>query len=414
MSKSRKGTEKASFFDASSSTPDRGSSGRKLADKDTSFDSKSTKSKKIKPFSRSRKAAPKVITSEFLDQPEAATEDVEIESEQIEGQDDDNDMVIETDALGTETSSGLPVLAGDEAFLSSSPARTRSNSNEIESTVQHDLLKQYLEEVAKYPLLTIEEELALAAQLKNSGDIEAARRLVRANLRLVVKIAMEYRSAYQNVLDLIQEGNIGLMKAVSKFDPSKGAKLSYYAGWWIRSYILKYILDNFRLVRVGTTQAQKKLFFHLMREKERLEAQGLHAGPKLLADRLQVREQDVVEMELRLSGRGAELSLDNPLDSGGDETNRVRHLDMLADHSTAPDEELEQDELKSILKSRLEDFAKTLKEKELAVFRERLAADNPKTLQEVADRFGLTRERARQIEARVIEKLREFYKEVIR
>src|SRR6185295_5011829 len=142
-------------------------------------------------------------------------------------------------------------------------------------------LKRYLEEVKRYPLLEPNKEFELAVKLKEQGDMNAAKTLVSANLRLVVKIAFEYRTYYSNLLDLIQEGNIGLMKAVSKFDPTKGARLGYYASWWIRSYILKYLLDNFRLVKVGTTQAQKKLFYHLMREKERLEAQGLLAGPKL-------------------------------------------------------------------------------------------------------------------------------------
>lgn len=287
-------------------------------------------------------------------------------------------------------------------------------SREIEPVGPHlDIFKRYLDEVSRYPLLSPEEEFGLALRLRDSGDLDAARQLVRANLRLVVKIAMEYRSAYQNVLDLIQEGNIGLMKAVSKFDPSKGARLSYYAGWWIRSYILKYILDNFRLVRVGTTQAQKKLFFNLMREKEKLEAQGLYAGPRLLADKLQVREQDVVEMEQRLGGRGIEMSLDNPLE-GSDEGGQATHLDLLADTAAAPDVSLEQEQLQEIIRGHLEGFAQTLQEKELAVFSERLASDQPKTLQEIADRFGLTRERARQIEARVIEKLRDYYRNYIR
>lgn len=328
----------------------------------------------------------------------------------------DPDSEIEAELEGDPSSSARALLAPSEDVHEdeqSSYEVTESSASGI-AAAQHNLLKQYLAEVSKYKLLAPEEEFRLAVQLKESGDIDAARQLVRANLRLVVKIAMEYRSAYQNIMDLIQEGNIGLMKAVSKFDPSKGAKLSYYAGWWIRSYILKYILDNFRLVRVGTTQAQKKLFFHLMREKERLEAQGLNPGPKLLADMLHVREQDVVEMEQRLSGRGAEMSLDTPMDSSGEGQTRVTHMDMLVDKNTSPDDALEQTELKTILKSRLDEFAKTLKEKELAVFRERLASDSPKTLQEVADQFGLTRERARQIEAQVIEKLREYYKKYIR
>lgn len=271
-----------------------------------------------------------------------------------------------------------------------------------------DPLKRYLKEVSQYPLLSAEEETELAVKLRNHNDLEAAKSLVSANLRLVVKIALEYRSAHNNVLDLIQEGNIGLMKAVSRFDPTKGARLSYFAGWWIRSYILKYILDNFRLVKIGTTQAQKKLFYQLVREKERLEAQGLDTGPKLLADRLHVKEKDVVEMNLRLSGSGAELSLQSPVN---DDQGAASHQDFIEDHSELPDESLAQDELTHILKEHLGDFVKNLKEKELVVFRERLASDQPRTLQEVADQFGMTRERVRQIEVKVIEKLREFYKD---
>lgn len=301
----------------------------------------------------------------------------------------------------------LPVPAPESQF----PAPLEEHEQIAPTT---DLLRRYIEEITHYPLLSPEEEFALAMKLKASGALDAARRLVTANLRLVVKIAMEYRSAYQNVMDLIQEGNVGLMKAVSKFDPAKGAKLSYYASWWIRSYILKYILDNFRLVRLGTTQAQKKLFFHLMREKERLEAQGLNAGPKLLADKLHVKEEDVIEMEQRLSGRGAELSLNAPVGATEDEPGAKSHLDTLRDPTAAPDELLASDELKAILRSRLEDFARGLKEKELAIYRDRLMAEEPKTLQEIADRFGLTRERARQIEVRVIEKLRDYYKKYIR
>ncbi|CAN0333407.1 unnamed protein product, partial [Chrysoparadoxa australica] len=137
-----------------------------------------------------------------------------------------------------------------------------------------DPLSLYMKEISRYPLLSEEQEKVLTKALVETGDVEVAKKLVVANLRLVVKIAMEYKTAWQNTMDLIQEGNIGLMKAVSKYDPDKGAKLSYYASWWIRSYVLKFILDNFRLVKIGTTNEQKKLFFNLMKEKSRLEAQG--------------------------------------------------------------------------------------------------------------------------------------------
>lgn len=271
-----------------------------------------------------------------------------------------------------------------------------------------DPLRRYLEEVRRYPLLTPEKELELALRMVRDGDVNAAKALVSANLRLVVKIAFEYKSLYTNVMDLIQEGNVGLMKAVSKYDPSKGARLGYYASWWIRSYILKYLLDNFRLVKIGTTQAQKKLFYHLMREKERMEAQGLIASPKLLADKLNVRERDVVEMEARLGGQGAELRLDAPLGEEADGGKPTSHLDLLADGQESADERLARNELVDLLKKRLPEFEKTLNEKERRLLHERLLNDEPHTLQEVADNYGLTRERARQIEAKVIFKLKEF------
>jgi RNA polymerase sigma-32 factor len=268
-------------------------------------------------------------------------------------------------------------------------------------------LQRYLEDIKKHSLLEPEEEIKLVMKLREEGDLDAAKRLVTANLRLVVKIALEYRSIYSNLLDLIQEGNIGLMKAVSKFDPTHGARLGYYSAWWIRSYILKYLLDNFRLVRLGTTQAQKKLFYHLLREKEKLEAQGLFAGPKLLAEKLEVREKDIIEMQQRLSGGGTELSLDAPLDS---EDGKALHLDQLKDQRDSADQVLEHAELLQLLSGKLPEFKKNLSSKEIEVLESRLLAEEPKTLQEIADLYGLSRERSRQIESKVIQKLKDFLK----
>lgn len=296
----------------------------------------------------------------------------------------------------------LPAVSSNKAL----PLIHEITENELAAISPSDPLRRYLEEVRRYPLLSPEEEFRLAAQLRDFGDLQAAKALVSANLRLVVKIAFEYRSVYSNVMDLIQEGNIGLMKAVSKFDPTKGARLGYYASWWIRSYILKYLLDNFRLVKIGTTQAQKKLFYHLMREKERLEAQGLLAGPKLLAEKLNVREKDVLEMEQRLSRAGTEVSLDTPIDHHGEKP--IQPIQLLEDPSEAVDETLAREEMIRLLRKKLPEFKKSLNEKEIQILQERLLSEEPKTLQEVADQYGLTRERARQIEAKVIKKLREF------
>ena len=268
-----------------------------------------------------------------------------------------------------------------------------------------DPLKRYLQEIKNTTPLTTEQEHYFAKRMNEAGDVNAAKTLVTANLKLVVRIAYEYRSMYHNLLDLIQEGNIGLMKAVSKFDPTKGARLGYYATWWIRSYILKYLLDNFRLVRVGTSQAQKKLFYHLMREKQRLEAQGVYPAAALIAHNLEVKEKDVIEMQQRLLSPGAEMSIDAPSSSNPDEPN-TSLLNTLFDQRENADVSLERDEWLQILQKELPLFAKELNDKEKMVLAARILAEDPKTLQEVADEFGLTRERVRQIEAKLIEKLK--------
>lgn len=278
--------------------------------------------------------------------------------------------------------------------------------NEAEQQLKpSDPLKRYLHEIKNAPVLTAEQEAAMVKRMREQGDVNAAKLLVSANLKNVVRIAYEYRSMYHNLLDLIQEGNVGLMKAVSKFDPTQGARLGYYASWWIRSYILKYLLDNFRLVRVGTTHAQKKLFYHLMREKQRLEAQGIHAGPKLLAENLGVKEKEVVEMEQRLLSSSAEMSIDAPA-PGSDGEQRSPLLNQLIDARENADSRIEHEEWLEILGRELPTFRKSLNDKERMVLDARLLHEEPKTLQEVADEFGLTRERVRQIEVRLIEKLK--------
>lgn len=297
------------------------------------------------------------------------------------------------------------VTSGSSPMADDDSARTDLLLPRAGALSVYDPLKRYLEEVRHYPLLEPEEELRLALELREKGSVDAARRLVQANLRLVIKIAFEYQNFYSNIMDLIQEGNYGLMKAVSKFDPGKGAKLSYYASWWIRSYILKYLLDNFRLVKVGTSQTQKKLFYHLMREKERLEAQGLLAGPAQLAQTLQVPEKDIIEMQQRLSSAGAELSLDAPIDT---DSGKSRWVDQLSDASQDPEGKLTWAELIHQLRSKLPSFLKGLNQREKDLMADRMLSDEPLTLQEIADRYGLTRERARQIEAKVIDKLRAF------
>lgn len=268
-----------------------------------------------------------------------------------------------------------------------------------------DPLAKYLQEVERYPFVTLEEEQKLARAYRSKGDIEAARKLVTAHLRLVVRIAMEYRHAYYNALDLIQEGNVGLMHAVKRFDPDKGARFSYYASWWIRSFILKYILDNFRLIKIGTTKEQKKLFYNLMREKQKIEALGFKADSKLLAKALQVSEEAVEEMGKRLTQ--PEYALDAPVGESGEALLK----DFIALEQKPVDEKIAEKETQDILQSKLNEFLGKLAEREQKIFRQRLLADLPITLQEIGDEYGISKERVRQIEERILNKLRAFFKE---
>jgi RNA polymerase sigma-32 factor len=268
---------------------------------------------------------------------------------------------------------------------------------------RRDPLQAYMAEVVRHPLLTREEEHDLAIRLRDTGDVKAAYRLVASNLRLVVKLAHEYHRNPLSLLDLIQEGNIGLMQAVRKFDPERGVKLSSYAVWWIRAYILRYIMDNWKMVKLGTTEAQRKLFFKLRQEQERLLSKGFEATPKLLAERLHVTEQDVVEMDQRLGHD--EVSLDAPLSDDNKSTRADRGLPSAA---VAADEALGNAQLKALFREKLAEFAKTLEEKDRYIFENRLVADEPLTLQDIGSKWGVSRERARQIEAALIVRMREY------
>ncbi len=271
-----------------------------------------------------------------------------------------------------------------------------------------DPLYLYLQEIKKYPLLTREEEIELARRYKEKGDLQAAYKLVTSNLRLVVKIALEFQKYWmQNLMDLIQEGNIGLMQAVKKFDPSRGYKFSYYASFWIKAYIIKFIMDNWNLVKIGTTQTQRKLFFNLKKEKERLEMQGIEATPKLLSQRLHAKESEIIEMDQRLSG--SEVSLDSPVSNDSEDT----HITFLSDKSPMIDELMADQEARAILQEKLMNFRKHLRGKEVVIFDQRLMAEEPLTLQEIGDQFGISRERVRQIENRLKKKLKAYLEEEI-
>jgi RNA polymerase sigma-32 factor len=272
-----------------------------------------------------------------------------------------------------------------------------------------DPLRAYMAEVQRHPLLSREEEAALARRYRSTGDLVAAAKLVSANLRLVVKLAHEYQRNPIALLDLIQEGNIGLMQAVKKFDPERGVKLSTYAAWWIRAYLLRYIMDNWKMVKIGTTEAQRKLFFKLRQEQQRFTSQGIEPSPKLLAERLHVTEKDVEEMDQRLGQD--EVSIDAPVGDDG-KTTRVERL-IPASPVQGADEQLASEEVKRLFRAKLTDFARDLDGKEKYIFEKRLIADEPMTLQDIGTHFGVSRERARQIEAQLISRIHDYLRHEI-
>lgn len=316
------------------------------------------------------------------------TEDaVELDDDQIEAE-----ASLEAESE-TEVSLDLPARRQTGSARGNSAAITRT-----------DPLQAYMTQVARHPLLTREEEQELAVKYAKTGDVAAAARLVTANLRLVVKIAYEYRRAYRNMMDLIQEGNMGLMQAVKRYDPYRGVKLSSYSAWWIRAYMLRFILNNWRLVKIGTTQAQRKLFFNLNKEKARLTAMGIEPTHEAIAKNLNVEEKDVIEMDRRLAR--ADASLDVPIgDSEGRQTTR---MDLLPASAAGPDLLTEGAELSDMVRQKLDVFRETLKGKEIEIFDKRVTAEDPMTLQELGNEFGVSRERVRQLEARLIGRLREY------
>ncbi len=285
---------------------------------------------------------------------------------------------------------------------------TPANQKSDKSLAKFDPLQRYLSEVSKYRLLTRDEEKELALRVREQEDGDAALTLVTSNLRLVVKIALEFQRIWmQNLLDLIQEGNIGLMQAVKKFDPYKNVKFSYYASFWIKAYILKFIMDNWRLVKIGTTQGQRKLFFKLKKEKQKLIDQGFDPKPKLLSQRLGVSEREIVDMDQRLDGW--DVSLDAPLKEDSD----TERIDFLSTSADTAEDSVAKKEMDVLLHNKIAEFKKKLTDRELEIFESRIFSDTPVTLQEIGDRYGISRERVRQVEKNVVKKMREFFKREI-
>ncbi len=271
------------------------------------------------------------------------------------------------------------------------------------SIARIDILTAYLNEIRQYENLTEKEEHELAIQLRKTCDSDAAYRLTTSHLMLVVRIAMTFRRQWQNMMDLIQEGNVGLLKAVKNFDPFRGVRLSSYATWWIRSYILKYMLDNWRLVRVGTTNARRKLLYNLRKEKEKLENQGFTPTPKLLAEHFGVDESDVIDVQTSLGA--ADVSVDTPMREGDETTPAM----FLSDNTTAsPEENAERNQFLQSLKQEINDFRKGLKPVEQKILSERILSETPRSLQEIADDQNITREAIRQTEQRILKKFKAY------
>ena len=274
--------------------------------------------------------------------------------------------------------------------------------------VPYDPLQRYLNEVSRYQLLTREEEIELGRRVQEENDPDAAFLLAASNLRLVVKIAMEFQRTWmQNLMDLIQEGNIGLMQAVQKFDPYKNVKFSYYAAFWIKAYILKFIMDNWRLVKIGTTQGQRKLFFNLKKEKQKLIDQGFMPETKLLSERLGVSEQEIRDMGQRLDSW--DLSLDEPMKDDSD-TERGA---FFSSEDESVESQIAKKELETLLRNKIEMFKKQLNERELDIFDKRVFTDTPETLQEIGDKYAISRERVRQLEKNIVKKMKAFLEKEI-
>ena len=268
-----------------------------------------------------------------------------------------------------------------------------------------DPLARYLSEIRRFPLLSREEEIEIAKHYQKTEDPADAFKLVTANLRLVVKVANEFARASRNLLDLIQEGNIGLMEAVKKFDPYQGIRFPSYAVWWVRAYIIRHLMNNWRLVKVGTTQAQRKLFFNLKKESDRLEAEGFGPQPRLLAQRIGVKESEVREMQERMAH--SEYSLEQPAAPDSD----ISLQDVLPDSGRNPEEATAESEWRSFAQDKVHEFSATLEGKEREIFENRLLAEEPQTLQEIGDRLGISRERVRQIETALKRRLKAYLKE---
>ena len=354
------------------------------------------------PATRSRSAEKNTAKKNILDIDGAEVREIPADSVTDEQEDDDSlvdatpDVDIDLDADDHEVDP--LVLDDDEHDGLPAPSTTR-----LPAVGPRDSLHMYLREVSRFPLLKPDEEHELALRVRDHNDADAAFRLVSSHLRLVVRIAMDFQRRWmQNVLDLVQEGNVGLMRAVNKFDPDKGIKFSYYASFWIKAYILKFIMDNWRMVKIGTTQVQRKLFYNHNRERQKLIVQGFDPDAAMLSERLGVTEDQINEMDQRLASTDMSLNVPVGEDAGG-----ATRMDFLPALGPGIEDTLASDEIAGLVRSKLKTILPKLNEKELYILHNRLLTDEPVTLREIGERYNVTRERVRQLEARLLEKIRQ-------
>ena len=325
-------------------------------------------------------------------------------------QEQEEEDISSLDPLEGDLSADLPLDFEDEAAQDESLPLSQDAPGALAVFTRHspdrarDSLHLYLREISRFPMLQPDEEVDLARRVRDTGDPDAAFRLISSHLRLVVRIAMDFQRRWmQNVLDLVQEGNVGLVRAVSKFDPEKGIKFSYYATFWIKAYILKFIMDNWRLVKIGTTQTQRKLFYNLNKERQQLIAQGYDPDANMLAARLNVTPEQIVEMEQRLDS--SDMSLDAPISD--EDSGSASRMDYLPALGPGIEETLSNSEISHVVRERLESLVPSLNDKEQYILKQRLLSEDPVTLREIGDTFSITRERVRQIEARLLQKVRD-------
>jgi RNA polymerase sigma-32 factor len=294
------------------------------------------------------------------------------------------------------------VVVDDEIPIDDQFDSTADGSITTKALTTADPVALYLAEIRRYPLLSKERELDLAKKYFDTKDPKAAQELVTGNLRFVVKIAAEYSRFGARMIDLIQEGNMGLMHAVREFNPYKGVRLITYAVWWIRGYIQEYLMKQYSLVKIGTTQNQKKLFYQLQKEKKNLEALGTTPNVELISEKLGIPVEEVEMMAQRMSGR--DVSLDANIN---DET-PMSLKDLQRGTAEGPDETISKGEELANLRNQIENLRPKLSARELIILDERLLADDPLTLQEIGEKYGITREAVRQMEVRVMKKLRDL------